>query len=112
MLGKNRSGLIIGLEPMSMCCVACEKNISHHPEICSKNYKGSLARGMEATRATTLVVRLSSDNLVYIGDFVSDDDASSRAVLEHLVEDLIKVGTMTKEEEWHKETGQWTMDRY
>jgi hypothetical protein len=77
MLG-NTSGLVIGLEPMSMCCISCEKNIPHHPNICSHNNNSS-SKGIEVTGAVTLVVKLSSDDTVYVGDFVSDDDASSRA---------------------------------
>ncbi len=54
---------------------------------------------MEATgAAANLVVDLPSDETVYIGDFVSDDNASSQAVLQHSVEDLIEAEKMKKEE--------------
>jgi hypothetical protein len=38
------------------------------------------------------------DDRAYIAEFESDDDASLQAVLQHFVEDSIKVGTMTNEE--------------
>jgi hypothetical protein len=48
---------------------------------------------MEVAGAVTLVlVKLSSDDTVYVGDFVSDDDASSWVVLQHSVKDLIRAG--------------------
>jgi hypothetical protein len=93
----NRSGLIVGLEPISTCCGLCEKKIPQRPDLCSHNYEGS-SKGMEVTGATTLVKRLSADNTVCIGEFVSDDDASSWAVHTHSIKDLIGVGTMMKED--------------
>jgi hypothetical protein len=60
---------------------------------------------MEATgAAANLVVDLPSDETVYIGDFVSDDNASSQAVLQHSVEDLIEAEKM-KKEEWPRYNG-------
>jgi hypothetical protein len=60
----NRSGLVIGLAPMSMCCVSCEKNTPYHPNLCSHNYKGS-SKGMEARVAVKLVVKASNDGTVF-----------------------------------------------
>jgi hypothetical protein len=56
---------------------------------------------MEATGASRLVQRLYEEGSVYIGEYVSDDDSSSRAVLTHSIKDLIEAGIKTPED-WPK----------
>ncbi len=53
---------------------------------------------MEATGAARLVKRLSTDGTVYIGEYVSDDDSSSREILNHSYEESIKAGLMSAED--------------
>jgi hypothetical protein len=73
-------------------------NTPRHPGICTHNYGGS-SKGIEGTGgATRLVKRLSADNVVYIGEYVNDDDAALQAALTHSLDGLIRVGSMTKEE--------------
>jgi hypothetical protein len=56
------------------------------------------SKGMEATGAARLVKRLSTDGIVYIGEYVSDDDSSSRAMLTHSYKDSIEAGLMASED--------------
>jgi hypothetical protein len=75
-MDSNRSGLTISLEPMLMTCVPCENNTPHHTNVCSHNYEDS-SKGMEATGASRrLVQHLFADGMVYIGEYVSDNDSS------------------------------------
>ena len=97
-MNGNRTGLTIGLEPMSMTCMMCENNTPHDAEVCSHNYEGT-SKGMEATGAARLVKRLFEEGNVYVGEYVSDDDSSSRAILTHSTADLIEAGTLS-EEDW------------
>ena len=97
-MNGNRTGLTIGLEPMSMTCVMCENNTPHDADVCAHNYEGT-AKGMEATGAARLVKRLFEEGTVYVGEYVSDDDSSSHAVLTHSTADLIEGGKIS-EDEW------------
>jgi hypothetical protein len=99
----NRSGLVIGLKPMSQVCIACQKHVRYHPDFCSHNYEGS-SKGMEATGASRLVRRLYEEGSVYLGEYVSDTYPFDRRPHRGWVKNS---RGMAQVKEWCKETRQW-----
>ncbi len=55
------------------------------------------SKGMEATGAARLLKIIFADGTVYVGEYVSDDDSSSRSTFTHSFQELIDARLMEKE---------------
>ena len=88
---------VLAMQVYSKQCITCsnftrrgyqEDNMPKHK--CSKNYDGS-SKGMEATAALEMVKRVFEHEHVkaFVAEMVIDDDASTRALLRHSLEELL-----------------------
>jgi hypothetical protein len=91
----NRTKLVIAVEAMSQVCSRCCKGVPHADLLCPKNYDGS-SKGIEAEGAARIDRLLFKTYMVFIEEYVSDNDPSCRKILTHSFWDLILAGRLTE----------------
>ena len=106
------SKIILGAQVLSKQCSVCtsaeSKGVTPRDHECPKNFTGS-SKAMEAHAALSLVKELDeeSDSRLYVEAFVTDDDTSIRALLNH---DLSKNKTGKGKLPLHIPVPRWLAD--
>jgi hypothetical protein len=86
-----RLQLVFDIATLSNSCNKCTRGIAHEPELCPNNVECS-SKGMEAIGSAKIVGNLFANHDTYIGEYVGDDDTSTKKVLRHSWADEVGAG--------------------
>jgi hypothetical protein len=78
---------------MSNTCIKCVRNIEHDVETRSQNVTCS-AKAMEALGLSKIITRIGERGDCFVGEFVGDDDSSTKKIMRHSYADLWREGKL------------------
>jgi hypothetical protein len=76
---------------MSNKCIKCLRRMAHDDEVCPKNVECS-AKAMEAIGSSRIILCLFESGDCVVVEYVSDDDSSTKQILDHSYADQLEKG--------------------